>query len=193
MQLDKNQVQQIKYDLEKQNYSATSQEIRFAAESFETFDREEIGKKVLANHSFNNSKLAKVENNSLTHSQKQSLVRVEAEQLGVVLSDVEITQILDADTKNYSDSVQFLIGVRELIREFLAGRNHERNNTRLQLVSSIQDVIEAANQEDAMNVVRTNQQLMDIVNSCKQQATDYKSPYTNRLESIRETLQAKRG
>ncbi|MHC5855151.1 hypothetical protein [Nostoc sp.] len=174
-----------------QQKSFDNEEIRKAATHFESFDADSIAQRVVEEQELNTSVLSHRQSSNLTLSDKQSMVKIEAAQMGIELSEAEVFQVVESNQNEFSDSVEFLISIRELIREFLFSRNQERKIQRESLTGSIAEVIDAANQEDARNALEANQYLKNIVDQCKRQSATYNNPYSSRLESIREGLRAR--
>lgn len=189
MELERKQIEAVKYRLEKQSSKASHGEIKAAATHFDTFDPDAIAARVIDSQAV--LVATSSDSQSLTIADKQSLVKIEAAQMNIELSDVEVFQVVESNQDDFTDSVQYLIAVRELIREFLFERNRERKIQRETLTGSIAEVIDAANQEDARNALEANQFLKDIVDQCKRHSATYQNPYSSRLESIREGLRAR--
>lgn len=190
MELERKNIEAIKYRLEKLDIKASNGDIRVAASDFETLDINAIADKVAHNIRFKSGKLA-TQNNSITESTKHSLIKIEAAQMDIDLSESEVLQIVNSSSNEISDTAQFIIDTREILREFLYQRNQQLASQNDNLIGTVQQVINEANQEKARIIASTNQSLMDVVEQCRQANEDYKSPYTSRLESMRKTLQSK--
>lgn len=192
MELTKSQVEQVRYRIQKLGSSAANEQIREAAANYSEFDAV-----VIAQHVVNGQKLSKVEtsiqplNNSqsgLTIPQKQELVKIQAGFMGIELNQLEIQTIASQADTAIADNIEFLREVQGLIREFLAVRNQKFQSKTSQIVNDIADVINAGEIELSQIVTQTNDRLNSIVNQCKEVATDYKSPYQDRIKSMRESL-----
>lgn len=129
---------------------------------------------------------------ALSTNTKQTLLKVEATEIGIELSESEITSILDSTNQQFYDSVDFLEFAKDAIKEMMVLRNTERQNTRINLVTSILDTINAANQEDAQNAMKANAMLADMVEQTKSQASGYINPYTANKQRLQEMLQARK-
>ena len=132
----------------------------------------------------------KSSSNKLTISEKQTLIKIEASQLGIELSDVETLQLVDSQQSQTQDTIQFLSFVRDELKKIQVHKTQQRGVIQ-SLVSEIGELINDANLEDAKNIEQANKNLRDIVDQCKSQAAAYSNPYANRLESIREGLRAR--
>ena len=129
------------------------------------------------------------ENKSLTIAQKQSLTQIQAQQLGIELSQLEITEVSAMVATEITDSISYLEAVGEIIRLFIERRNNQASAAISEQISNIATIINTGNDQLGDIFDGANRQLSEIVSQCRQRKEDYKSPYSNRLESIREILQ----
>jgi len=195
VELERKHIEAIKYRLEKQGLKATHGQIKLAALNFETLDIDAIADRVAHDITYKSTPItsnsSQITRLPLPPGTKGSLVRVEAAQMGITLTESEVLQIIDSSHKEITDTAEFIIGVRELLKDFLYQRNQQLENQNQDLIGTVTQVINEANQDKARIIAETNNQLMDVVNECRQQSDDYKSPYSSRLQSMRETLQTK--
>lgn len=196
MTLERNQYESVRYQLKKlvgeETYKTsgyTNEEIRIAAEDVNPFEALTVANRVLANRT---SQLAKQEKNeqvqALTVAQKHSLTKMQADFMGITLSENEIQKIASSANNEITDNIEFLLEIKQLIETYLAHRNEQFQKQTSNIVRDIADVINAGNDELAKITEETNETLRDIVSQCEEIKRDYKSPYKSRLESIRELL-----
>jgi hypothetical protein len=127
----------------------------------------------------------------LTLAEKQSLIKIQAVQMNIELTESEILQIVDSNKNQETDLIDYLVQVRSLIQSFIDLRNQELQQTTQRIVSDIANIVDSGYKSRERIIDETNQTLQDIVNQTSQ-STDYKSTYRHRLESIRETLQSRK-
>lgn len=174
----------------------TNDEIRIAAQEFEDFEPKKIAEKVIANRQASQivqqgnseSALNAKRSEALTIADKHSLTKIQASQMGIVLSDSEVARIVTSANDQITDTIGFLIEVKELIQAYLNSRNQKFQRETSAIVQDISEIINASNVEIGVITEETNETLKAIVEECNQANRDYKSPYVNRLESIREVL-----
>lgn len=193
MQVDKNQVEAIRYQLKKIGQAASNNEMRKAAEQFDTFDALAISQAVIKNRSNSLETVNQVSNlqpnqNALTTTQKSELVSMQAGFMGIELSQLEVQNIVNKTDETITDNIEFLREVQQLIKDFLAVRNEQFQKHTNQIVEDIAGVIRDGEVELAQIMTGTNERLRDIVDQCKQAKMEYRSPYKSRLEGIREML-----
>jgi len=208
MQLTKAQIEAVRYQLKKLESFATYEEIRFCAETFADFDALDIAKKVcdyktttidnqkdvgglLTSDSVDNSQPTQpqpMQTSQLTIAQKQTLTTIQAQQMGLALSPLEIDKVTAMVADDISDSVGFLQGVSIAIQAFINNRNNQAQQIITEEIENIANIINTGNEELGDIFNGANQQLHNIIEQCKQRKADYKSPYIGRLESIRESL-----
>lgn len=184
MDITKNQLEAVRYQLKKIGQSASNDEIREAARSLESFDAVKVAELVLTSR---NTQLS-TSQAGLTISQKQELVKIQAGFMGIELSQVEIQNIASSADNQITDNIDFLLEVQGLIKEFLSKRNQQFQHQTAQIVDGIAAIINDGEQELAQIVTNTNERLRDIVGQCQAVKTDYKSPYKSRIQSMRESL-----
>jgi len=126
---------------------------------------------------------------SLTVAQKQTLTQIQAQQLGIELSQLEITEVSSMVATEIVDSVGYLQAVGEIIKQFIERRNNQASALISEQITNIATIINTGNEQLGDIFNGANRQLSEIVSQCKQRREDYKSPYASRLESIREILQ----
>lgn len=209
MLLNKNQIEAVRYQLKKLNISATNDEIRLVANGFEDFDAIIIANQIAANKeqslvagneaiseslavSGEENKLA-IKNpestqNTLSTAQKNSLVRIKSQELGISLDNLEIAKISDMVSDQITDSVEFLNEVGNLIEQFLINRNRQTLQIINQKVENIANIINTKNEELGDIFNSANNRLNQIANECNQSRTDYKSAYKSKIENIKEML-----
>ena len=196
MTLERNQYESVRYQLKKlvgeETYKTsgyTNEEIRIAAEDVKPFEALTIANRVLANRTTQLAKQEKEEQiQALTVAQKHSLTKMQADFMGITLSENEIQKIASSANNEITDNIEFLLEVKQLIEAYLAHRNEQFQKQTSNIVQDIADVINAGNDELARITEETNETLRDIVSQCEEIKRDYKSPYKDRLESIRELL-----
>jgi len=203
MQLTKAQIEQVKYQLKKLEATATNDEVREAAKDLEEFDANSIADRVLASRS---TSITEVEqgsvitsglslpisepvNNSLTIAQKQTLTQIQSQQLGIELSQLEITEVSAMVASEITDSIGYLQAVGEIIKQFIERRNNQASVAISEQIANIATIITTGNDQLGDIFNGANRQLNEIVSQCKQRREDYKSPYASKLEGIREILQ----
>jgi hypothetical protein len=130
--------------------------------------------------------------NQLTISEKQTLTRIQANSMGLQLTDLQICEIADMADNQINDVAGFLDVVSQYLRDFLTSRNKAVQDQVTSKIQNIETIINTANDGLADIFNGANTQLNNIVTECRQQATDYKSPYASRLESIRESLEVRK-
>lgn len=211
MFLNKNQIEAVRYQIKKQNQTCTNEEIRISADKFKEFDAILIANDVINSRSFELSTLTQNEelttstdsnnddsilsllnhepkSNILTTTQKQALVEIKSQELGINLSVSEISSISDMVNEQINDSINFLSEVGIIIREFLNNRNSQVNDIVNQKINDITNIINTGNEHLGDIFNGANQRLNDIATECNQVKTDYKSTYQSSLESIKEIL-----
>lgn len=185
MELNKNQVEAVRYQLKKIGQAGSNDEIRTAASQFDNFDAVAISQTVLTNRT---SDLTPQQSPGLTVAQKSDLVTMQAGFMGIELTQLEVQNIVNNTDESITDNIEFLREVQQLIKDFLTVRNAQFNQQTNQIVENIAGVIRDGETELAQIMTNTNERLRDIVEQCKEQKANYKSPYKSRLESIREML-----
>jgi len=204
MQLTKAQIEQVKYQLKKLEATATNDEVREAAKDLEEFDANSIADKVLASRTTSLTNgveqgsvitsglsipTSEPVNNSLTVAQKQTLTQIQAQQLGIELSQLEITEVSTMVANEITDSIGYLQAVGEIIKQFIERRNNQASVAISEQIANIATIITTGNDQLGDIFNGANRQLQEIVSQCKQRREDYKSPYASKLEGIREILQ----
>jgi chemotaxis regulatin CheY-phosphate phosphatase CheZ len=187
MNLERKDYEAVRYQLKKEGYqNITNEEIRKACEGIETFNAIEIAVKVIENR---DSKVTLSKPSlGLTVAQKHELVQIQAGFMGIELNTLEIEKIASSANNDITDNIEFLQEIRNIITEFLAVRNQQFQNHTSKIVNDIADVINAGEIELVQIVTDTNERLSEIVKQCQERKANYKSPYRDRLESIKESL-----
>jgi hypothetical protein len=200
MLLTKNQIESIRYQLKKNNVNASNEEIRLVSNDFSDFDAILIADKIISNKSnslsiksddLDNSMIDLYQSNQkseLSKSEKNNLIKIKSLELGIDLSISEIEKIADIATLQISESMDFLDNVNILISDYFNARNNKIRNSLNQKIDDISNIINAKNSELADIFDGTNQRLIDIASDCNREKNDYKSPYRDKLESIKEML-----
>jgi len=200
MELTKNQIESVRYQLKKNNLNASNEEIRFISNDFSEFDAILIADKIISNKSnslsiksddLDNSMIDLYQSNQkseLSKSEKNNLIKIKSLELGIDLSISEIEKIADIATLQISESMDFLDNVNILISDYFNARNNKIRNNLNQKIDDISNIINAKNSELADIFDGTNQRLIDIASDCNREKNDYKSPYRDKLESIKEML-----
>lgn len=200
MQLTKNQIESIRYQLKKNNVNASNEEIRLVSNDFSDFDAILIADKIISNKSnslsiksddLDNSMIDLYQSNQkleLSKSEKNNLIKIKSLELGIDLSISEIEKIADIASLQISESMDFLDNVNILISDYFNARNNKIRNSLNQKIDDISNIINAKNSELADIFDGTNQRLIDIASDCNREKNDYKSPYRDKLESIKEML-----
>jgi hypothetical protein len=200
MELTKNQIECVRYQLKKNNLNASNEEIRFISNDFSEFDAILIADKIISNKSnslsiksddLDNSMIDLYQSNQkseLSKSEKNNLIKIKSLELGIDLSISEIEKIADIATLQISESMDFLDNVNILISDYFNARNNKIRNSLNQKIDDISNIINAKNSELADIFDGTNQRLIDIASDCNREKNDYKSPYRDKLESIKEML-----
>lgn len=200
MQLTKNQIESIRYQLKKNNVNASNEEIRLVSNDFSDFDAILIADKIISNKSnslsiksddLDNSMIDLYQSNQkleLSKSEKNNLIKIKSLELGIDLSISEIEKIADIASLQISESMDFLDNVNILISDYFNARNNKIRNNLNQKIDDISNIINAKNSELADIFDGTNQRLIDIASDCNREKNDYKSPYRDKLESIKEML-----
>lgn len=189
MNPNKNQLQNVRDQLKKFNITATADEIRAVLVDVdeENFDGRLAAEKIMLKKS-QSLALPVPKTDVLTVGSKQELIRVQAEELNIQLSQTQIIEIINASNPQVTSAIEFLSEVRELIKEFIQKNNNQYQKKADALVDGIQQVIHAGEIERVQITKGINQKLNEIVRDCKQQNTDFKSPYSNSIQSLRESL-----
>ena len=200
MELTKNQIESVRYQLKKNNLNASNEEIRLVSNDFSDFDAILIADKIISNKSnslsiksddLDNSMIDLYQSNQkseLSKSEKNNLIKIKSLELGIDLSISEIEKIADIATLQISESMDFLDNVNILISDYFNARNNKIRNNLNQKIDDISNIINAKNSELADIFDGTNQRLIDIASDCNREKNDYKSPYRDKLESIKEML-----
>jgi hypothetical protein len=200
MLLTKNQIESIRYQLKKNNLNASNEEIRLASNDFSDFDAILIADKIISNKSnslsiksddLDNSMIDLYQSNQkseLSKSEKNNLIKIKSLELGIDLSISEIEKIADIATLQISESMDFLDNVDILISDYFNARNNKVRNSLNQKISDISNIINSKNDELGDIFSSANQRLIDIASECNREKNDYKSPYRDKLESIKEML-----
>jgi hypothetical protein len=212
MQLQKSQIEQVRYQLTKLGTKGTNEEIRVSADKFSEFDAVLIANDVVSSRttelstipqneeltpatesSNDNSMLSLLDvptpsNNTLTTTQKHALIQIKSQELGIDLSVTEITKISDMVSEQINDSINFLSEVGILISEFFTNRNNQVQQIVNEKIEDITQIINTGNDELGDIFSSANKRLIDVATDCSRQKTDYKSTYQSKLESIREML-----
>jgi len=195
MELNKSQLESIRYQIKKLGGTAGNDEIRSVAANYSEFDAVLIAQHVVNEQLKVSSSLSvqpvqpvKSSQLGLTVPQKQELVKIQAGFMGIELNTHEIQTIASQADTGIADNIEFLTEVKGLIKEFLAVRNQNFKSKTNQIVNDIADVINAGEIELSQIVTNTNDRLNSIVSQCKEVATDYKSPYQDRIKGLRQTL-----
>jgi hypothetical protein len=211
MLLNKNQIEAVRYQLNKLGAKGTNDEIRNSAEKFNDFDAILIANEIIKGRSTdlsipqnqeletvvesdsNDSMMTLLEvstpkTNSLTTAQKHSLVQIKSQELGITLSLDEVSKISDMVSDQISDSINFLNEVSGIISEFFSSRNNQVRDIVEQKISDIATIINTKNEQLGDIFSSANQRLTDIASECNREKADYKSTYRDKLESIREML-----
>jgi len=126
---------------------------------------------------------------ALTIAQKQTLTQIQAQQLGIELSQLEITEVSSMVAGDIVDSVSYLQAVGEIIKQFIERRNNQASALISEQITNIATIINTGNDQLGDIFNGANRQLNEIVSQCRQRREDYKSPYASKLEGIREILQ----
>jgi DNA replication protein DnaD len=123
MELSKSQLESIRYQIKKLGETAGNDEIRKASESFQDFDAVVIAQHVINSQEFaktaltvQNSQPVQNSQSALSVSQKQELVKIQAEFLGIELSQPEIQAIACQADSKIQDNLEFLREVQSLIK-----------------------------------------------------------------------------
>jgi len=212
MLLNKNQIEAVRYQLNKLSTKGTNDEIRNSAEKFKEFDAILIANDIVNSRvselstipqngeltpvtesSNDDSMLSLLEvpapkSNTLTTTQKHSLIQIKSQELGIDLSVTEITKISDMVSDQINDSINFLNEVGSIISEFFNSRNNQVQQVVNQKIDAITTIINTKNEQLGDIFNSANQRLIDIASDCNREKTDYKSSYKDRLESIKEIL-----
>jgi hypothetical protein len=211
MLLNKNQIEAVRYQLNKLGAKSTNDEIRNTADKFNDFDAILIANDIVNSRitdlsttpqneaievpteSNNDSMLSLLEvpvpqKPTLTTTQKHALIQIKSQELGIDLSITEISKISDMVSDQISDSINFLNEVGILISEFFNNRNNQVQQVVEQKINDIATIINAKNEQLGDIFSSANQRLIDIASDCNREKTDYKSSYQSKLESIREIL-----
>ncbi|MFM6151863.1 MAG: hypothetical protein ACKPE3_02525, partial [Sphaerospermopsis kisseleviana] len=202
MILNKNQIEAVRYQVRKLNNSTcTNDEIRDTANKFKEFDAV-----LIANDVVNSRKLSTIsqneelttaielknedsmlslldQENKLTTTQKQELVKLKSVELGIDLADTDIIKIADMVSAQINDTVDFLNEVTAIIQQFFINRNNQVKSLIDQKINNISTIINTGNEQLGDIFNSANKQLIDIANECGKQSTDYKSTYKTKLES----------
>ena len=199
MQLTKNQIEAIRYQLKKNNQNATNDEIRLVSNDFSEFDAILIADKIISNKSnslsiksddLDNSMIDLYQSNSkseLSKSEKNNLIKIKSLELGIDLSVSEIEKIADIATLQISESMNFLDNVEILISDYFNARNNRVQDNLNRKIDDISNIINSKNSQLADIFNGTNQRLLEIVDDCREK-TDYKSSYNSKIESFKKIL-----
>jgi hypothetical protein len=199
MELTKNQIESVRYQLKKNNLNASNDEIRLVSNDFSDFDAILIADKIIFNKSnslsiksddLDNSMIDLYQSNQkseLSKSEKNNLIKIKSLELGIDLSISEIEKIADIATLQISESMDFLDNVNILISDYFNARNNKIRNSLNQKIDDISNIINAKNSELADIFDGTNQRLLEIVDDCREK-TDYKSSYNSKIESFKKIL-----
>lgn len=203
MQLSKNQLEAVRYQIKKLNQTCTNDEIRNCANNFDNFDAILIANQII-NNRINEENSIIIENNNdgvislfnrdthtqstLTTTQKHALIQIKSQELGINLNINEVQKISDMVSIQISDSINFLNEVGIIIKEYFDSRNNNVKNIVNQKIEDIATIINTKNEELGDIFNGANQRLIDIANDCNREKSDYKSGYQDKLESIREIL-----
>jgi hypothetical protein len=212
MLLNKNQIEAVRYQLNKLGAKGTNDEIRNTADKFNDFDAILIANDIVNSRSFdlstipqnqeletvvestsNDSMMTLLEvpapqKSTLTTTQKHALIQIKSQELGIDLSITEITKISDMVSDQINDSINFLNEVGGIISEFFNSRNSKVQQVVEQKISDIANIINTKNEELGDIFLSANQRLADIASDCNREKTDYKSTYRDKLEAIKEML-----
>jgi len=212
MLLNKNQIEAVRYQLNKVGAKGTNDEIRNSADKFKDFDailiandvvnsrssellivpqNEELGTATESNSDDSMLSLLEVpvpQKNALSTTQKHALIQIKSQELGIDLSAAEIYKISDMVSDQVNDSINFLNEVGSIISDFLANRNRQVQGALEEKINDIANIINTKNQHLGDIFAGANQRLIDIASECNREKTDYKSSYQSKLESIREML-----
>lgn len=198
MNLSKAQLEAVRNVLSSKGVTATNEEIRSAASDFTEWEKGVTSRLIADKIVKTRNSLATLENNeqsnnsteknTLTTQQRHTLTLIQSQQMGIELNQAEIIEVSQMVADEVSDSIDYLTQVGELIKQFITNRNNQARTAINQKVSDIADIINTGNEQLGDIFNNANKQLNDIVKDCKQKKADYKSPYRDRLESIREIL-----
>jgi hypothetical protein len=212
MLLNKNQIEAVRYQIKKLGSTCTNDEIRVSADNFKDFDAVLIANDVVnartteltttsqnqelthATQPSNDDSMLSLLNspvpqsNTLTTTQKHTLIQIKSQELGIDLSATEIYKISDMVSEQINDSINFLSEVGSIIQEFFTNRNNQVQDIVNQKVNDIATIINTGNEQLGDIFNGANQRLIDIASECNQVNTDYKSTYKTKLESIKEIL-----
>ena len=195
--LNKNQIEQIRYQVKKLGLTVSNEEIRQACEGVD-FDPVAIAQTIAAKQS---SAIAKASPKAIDNpvSQPQNLAVVEAmsqpQKLAVVeqknlelnlnLTDSELMEIVHSADNQISDNLAFIDAVNLAIDEFLSARNQKVASEFSKRLGNVQSTIERKNNELEAIFKGANQTVVELVEGSK---TDYKSTLSERVKSLRKTL-----
>lgn len=210
MQLSKNQLEAVRYQIKKLNQTCTNDEIRNCANNFDNFDAILIANQIINNRindivPQNEENSIIIENNNddgmislfnrdthtqstLTTTQKHALIQIKSQELGINLNINEVQKISDMVSIQISDSINFLNEVGIIIKEYFDSRNNNVKNIVNQKIEDIATIINTKNEELGDIFNDANQKLIGIATECNNQSIDYKSIYQDKLESIKEIL-----
>lgn len=212
MILSKNQIEAVRYQLNKLGAKGTNDEIRNSASKLKDFDAILIANDIVTSRNSElsttsqNEELTPVtestggdsmlsllevptpKSNSLTTTQKHALIQIKSQELGINLSVNQVSEISDMVSDQISDSINFLNEVGALISEFFSTRNNQVQQVVNQKISDIATIINTKNEQLGDIFSSANQRLIDIASECNREKTDYKSTYQSKLESIKEML-----
>jgi len=200
MELTKNQIEAVRYQLKKNNLNASNEEIRLVSNDFSDFDAILIADKIISNKSnslsiksddLDNSMIDLYQSNQkseLSKSEKNNLIKIKSLELGIDLSISEIEKIADIATIHISESMDFLDNVEILISDYFNARNNRVRDNLNQKIDDISNIINSKNSKLADIFNGTNQRLLEIVDDCVREKSDYKSSYQSKIESFKKIL-----
>jgi hypothetical protein len=197
MELTKNQIEAIRYQLKKNNLNASNDEIRLVSNDFSDFDAILIADKIIFNKSnslsiksddLDNSMIDLYQKSELSKSEKNNLIKIKSQELGIDLNINEITQISDMVSEQINDSINFLNEVGIIISEFFTSRNNQVKDIVNQKVEDITTIINTKNNQLGDIFSSANQRLIDIASECNREKNDYKSTYQSKIESFKKIL-----
>lgn len=160
MNLDKNQIDAVRYQLKKLGIQETipATEIREEANKINSDDALLIAQGIAANKSVGLATVSQGNQEpeaglaTVTQKQKETMIRKEAKSLGIVLDPKDIKQIALDIKVSYDSQQKTLNNAKELILAFLAHTQNQlalaKNQTREEIAQAVEQFNEVLSQQN---------------------------------------------
>lgn len=209
MQLNKNQIEAVRYQLKKLNTTSTNEEIRLTANGVDDFDAVLIAQQIVANKtqslvisedndndvSILESSQQGIENrkqeteneetpqsSGLATTTKNELVASTADNLGIELSTAEIDQIADNFDAGSDDFSQILEQVKTAIIAYV---QHKIASNNQKIVNTINEISQVASDGFEENSQTLTNGLKQLNQQLVQQSSDFKSRLAGTLSRFK--------